>query len=65
MDDSNQHLQYLILQTDIAFKALLEEPSSVELNQAYDSAKYALDDYVAALKNALHQRKQVHQRHEN
>jgi exonuclease VII large subunit len=62
MDDSNQHLKHLIKQTDIAFKALMRDPSSLSLNEKYDRAKLELDSYTASLKHSLIQRNQQ-QRH--
>ncbi|WP_338518637.1 hypothetical protein [Alteromonas gracilis] len=62
MDDSNQHLKHLIKQTDIAFKALMRDPSSLSLNEQYDRAKLELDSYTASLKHSLIQRNQQ-QRH--
>ena len=56
MDASNEHLSHLIKQTDHAFKALMQEPGSRELNQAYDKAKLELDSYVSSLRNTLNQR---------
>jgi exonuclease VII large subunit len=62
MDDSNQHLKHLIKQTDIAFKALMRDPSSLSLNENYDRAKLELDSYTTSLKHSLTQRNQQ-QRH--
>tara|TARA_B000000441_G_C21618792_1_gene276224 strand:+ start:622 stop:765 length:144 start_codon:yes stop_codon:yes gene_type:complete len=46
MEDSNQHLKTLLQNTDNAFKALMREPDSIALNQAYDDAKAELDTYM-------------------
>lgn len=62
MDDSNQHLKELLKQTDIAFKALMREPSSLSLNQQYEEAKIALDTYTSSLKQTLSE-KCLQQRH--
>ena len=59
MDDSNQHLKDLLSQTDLAFKALMRQPSSSELSNAYESAKAELDAYMKSLRNTLSQRKHL------
>ena len=59
MDDSNQHLKDLLSQTDLAFKALMRQPSSSELTNAYDNAKAELDAYMKSLRNTLSQRKRL------
>ncbi|CAD5261350.1 conserved hypothetical protein [Alteromonas sp. 38] len=59
MDDSNQHLKDLLSQTDLAFKALMRQPGSSELSNAYDNAKAELDAYMKSLRNTLSQRKQL------
>ena len=51
MEDSNQHLKTLLQNTDNAFKALMREPDSIALNQAYDDAKAELDTYMVSLKH--------------
>lgn len=53
MDVSNDHLKYLFERTDVAFKALLREPDSAELNQAYESAKNELDSYIAVVRHSM------------
>lgn len=58
MDESNQHLKNLLKQTDLAFKALMREPSSLHLNEQYEKAKLELDSYTASLKHTLDQRHQ-------
>jgi hypothetical protein len=58
MDENNQHLRRLLEQTDIAFKALMQEPNSSDLNAAYDNAKAELDRYIVSLRNSLAQRHQ-------
>lgn len=50
MDVNNAHLRALIDRTDEAFKQLLKEPSSNDLNSAYESAKIELDQYISMLK---------------
>lgn len=59
MDDSNQHLKDLLSQTDLAFKALMRQPNSSELTNAYDNAKAELDSYMKSLRNTLSQRKHL------
>ncbi|MCQ8848420.1 hypothetical protein ALT761_03297 [Alteromonas sp. 76-1] len=59
MDDSNQHLKDLLSQTDLAFKALMRQPNSSELTNAYDNAKAELDAYMKSLRNTLSQRKHL------
>lgn len=53
MDVSNDHLKQLLEQTDTAFKALLKEPNSYELNDRYERAKDALNAYVMRAKVQL------------
>lgn len=57
MDASNQHLSNLLKQTDLAFKALMQQPESRELSEAYDKAKLELDSYVSSLRSTLNQRR--------
>lgn len=59
MDENNQHLKRLLEQTDVAFKALMQEPNSSTLNAAYDNAKSELDRYMVSLRNTLAQRQQM------
>jgi hypothetical protein len=59
MDDSNQHLKDLLSQTDLAFKALMRQPNSSELTNAYDNAKAELDAYMKSLRTTLSQRKHL------
>jgi len=61
MDESNQHLKHLLRQTDLAFKALMRDPSSLYLNEQYEKAKLELDSYTASLKHTLDQRHQQQQ----
>ncbi|MEW9797108.1 hypothetical protein [Alteromonas sp. CYL-A6] len=58
MDVTNKHLKVLLERTDNAFRALMRDPESSELNVAYESAKSDLDKYVASLKHTLNQRHQ-------
>lgn len=51
MDVNNAHLRTLIDKTDETFKRLLKEPASSDLNNAYESAKNELDQYVSTLKS--------------
>lgn len=53
MDVSNEHLRHLLERTDEAFRALMEEPSSDDLNDAYEQAKEELDHYVTTIKASL------------
>ena len=53
MDVSNERLKYLLARTDEAFQALLKEPDSIALNEAYDEAKFELDQYISTLREAL------------
>lgn len=53
MDINNAHLKQLIDNTDTAFKQLMREPGSSELNDAYESAKIALDNYLASVKRSV------------
>ena len=57
MDDSNEHLKYLLKQTDIPLRRLWE-PASRLLNEQYEKAKLELDSYTASLKHTLNQRHQ-------
>ncbi|APE06857.1 MULTISPECIES: hypothetical protein [Alteromonas] len=57
MDENNQHLKELLKQTDIAFKALMREPSSLTLNEEYEQAKLALDAYTASLKQTISEKR--------
>ena len=57
MDENNQHLKELLKQTDIAFKALMREPSSLTLNEEYEQAKLALDAYTALLKQTISEKR--------
>ena len=50
MDVNNARLRCLLNRTDEAFKQLLNQPESNELNNAYESAKSELDQYVNQLK---------------
>ncbi|AIF99925.1 MAG TPA: hypothetical protein DCW74_14750 [Alteromonas australica] len=63
MEDSNQHLKTLLQNTDNAFKALMREPDSIALNQAYDDAKAELDTYMVSLKHTLSQRQEQQKHH--
>lgn len=57
MEDSNLHLKMLLSNTDMAFKALMREPGSEALNNAYEKAKEELDDYMVSLRHSLEKRK--------
>ena len=56
MDVSNEHLKSLLEKTDLAFQALLREPSSDELNNAYEAAKDELNRYITSMRHNLSQR---------
>ena len=53
MDVSNERLKYLLARTDEAFQAHLKEPDSIALNEAYETAKAELDEYISSLRDAL------------
>ena len=52
MDVNNAHLKQLIDNTDDAFKRLMREPSSHDLNDAYEEAKEALDRYLVSVRES-------------
>ncbi|MCW8107492.1 hypothetical protein OPS25_03110 [Alteromonas ponticola] len=56
MDVQNEHLKSLLDRTDLAFKALMQEPSSIERNSNYEDAKRELDSFVARLRSILAKR---------
>ncbi len=56
MDVENKQLEVLLAQTDQAFKKLLEDPQSGELNHAYESAKSALDSYLLDMRELFKKR---------
>ncbi|QJR80123.1 hypothetical protein CA267_004685 [Alteromonas pelagimontana] len=56
MDVNNQHLKTLLERTDTAFRELLKEPDSYDLNIAYEKAKEELDSYIVSLRQTLAQR---------
>lgn len=56
MDLENRELDVLMAKTDLAFKQVMKNPNSCELNDAYESAKHALDDYLANMKDSLKKR---------
>ena len=56
MDVSNEHLKSLIERTDQAFQALLKEPDSSELSEAYEAARVELDSYVSSVRHNLSHR---------
>lgn len=53
MDINNAHLKKLIDNTDEAFKQLMREPGSSELNDAYESAKVALNNYLSSVRRSV------------
>ncbi|MCW8091718.1 hypothetical protein [Alteromonas sp. ASW11-130] len=56
MDVQNEQLKCLLERTDSAFKALMQEPGSIERNTDYEKAKQELDSYVASLRSTLAKR---------
>ena len=56
MDGNNPQLEMLLNNTDVAFQRLLQDPESMELNNAYEDAKNALDGYLLELRNSLKKR---------
>lgn len=56
MDVQNKHLEALLSKTDEAFKELMKNPDSSELNNAYESAKTELDLYLTDMRNQLKQK---------
>lgn len=56
MDVSNEHLKSLLEKTDQAFQALLKEPNSDELNDAYEAARAELSTYISSMRHNLSQR---------
>ena len=56
MDVSNEHLKSLLEKTDEAFQALLKEPDSDELNDAYEAARVDLNSYISSMRHNLAQR---------
>ena len=56
MDVNNQLLKELLHKTDIAYRALMDEPASSERQSAYDEAKMELDRYVVKFREQLQYR---------
>ena len=56
MDVENKRLEALLDKTDRAFKLLLEQPDSLELNTAYEDAKVELDEYLQDIRSHLKKR---------
>ena len=56
MDVGNKQLEALLDKTDRAFKRLLEQPDSVELEAAYESAKDELSHFIRDMRNGLKSR---------
>ncbi|WP_100643841.1 hypothetical protein [Alteromonas facilis] len=50
MDVNNSYLKQLIDQTDEAFKQLIKDPASDELNCAYEDAKHQLERYLVSIR---------------
>ncbi len=51
MDVNNAHLKHLLDQADAAFKALMQEPNSSRLSNAYEYARKQLNDYLNGVKS--------------
>lgn len=56
MDVNNQLLKELLHKTDIAFRALMDEPGCSERQSAYDETKMELDRYVVKFREQLQYR---------
>lgn len=56
MDINNAHLKSLMERTDLAFKALMHDPQSAQLNQEYEAAKQELDHYLSDMRQDLRNR---------
>lgn len=56
MDVENKQLEALLDKTDRAFKDLLEQPDSHELNCAYEDAKNELSEYLHNIRSNLNKR---------
>lgn len=56
MDVNNQLLKELFRKTDVAFRALMDEPASSERQSAYEEAKIELDRYVVKFRQQLQSR---------
>lgn len=56
MDVSNKTLETLLDKTDRAFKRLLEQPESTELNNAYEHAKLELNSFLRAMREDMRKR---------
>lgn len=56
MDVNNSHLKRLIDKTDDAFKDLMREPQSSDLNQAYEQAKNELNRYLVSIRSQVKDR---------
>lgn len=56
MDVNNEQLKMLINETDKAFKLLLRDPDSIDLNDKYEQAKRELNEYVVCLRKRLGER---------
>lgn len=56
MDLESRELDTLLAETDFAFKQVMQNPDSGELNAAYDAAKRELDSYLANMKTSLKKR---------
>ena len=56
MDAGNKQLEALLDKTDQAFKQLLEQPDSTELESAYEDAKNELSDFLHNMRSGLKKR---------
>ncbi|MCV2883733.1 hypothetical protein OE749_03325 [Aestuariibacter sp. AA17] len=53
MDVEHKTLDMLLKKTDMAFKELLKNPDSPELNQAYESAKNELNSHLQEMRTSM------------
>ncbi|WP_199271339.1 hypothetical protein [Paraglaciecola sp. L1A13] len=56
MDVVQVKLQTLLRQSDIAFEEYKKHPNSPDRAEAYESAKLALDEYIANMRTAYEKR---------
>ena len=56
MDIENKTLDALLEKTDVAFKALLTDPDSEVLNEAYEEAKCELESFLVDMRRSLKRR---------
>ena len=56
MDVEHKTLDTLLKKTDGAFKALLQDPDSAELNSAYEEAKDELNNYLNNMRTSMREK---------